>query len=311
MKLRTEYQIGLTALIIFVVLVFGINFLKGKSFFSGQATYYAVYDDVTNMHESSYVYINGMKAGHISKITPMSKKNNRFLVELSLKKDLEIPRDSRLTLFSAGLMSGMALKIDLGSSNIMLTEKDTMSGGAEKDLMGEMAPIASSLSTILKRVDTLTYTLNRTLDEQAKQNIQSTLANINSISERLNHVAHNVDNLVASDKDKFDRIVSNVESITKNFAQNGKMINDIIARVDKMSSDIEKQNIGQTFASVKSSLENLNTILGRVEKGQGNIGLLLGDEGLYNNINNAARNLDELIKDIKQNPKKYINVKVF
>lgn len=293
MKLRNEYQIGIAVLVTFIVLILGINFLKGKTFFSGQKTYYAIYDDVTGMHESSYIYVNGMKAGHVVKISPMTRKNDKFLVELSVDKNIDIPKDSRLTLFSAGLMSGQALRIDLGRSEALLQTKDTMQGGIEKGLTDEIAPMGETLSSILKRIDTLTNTLNRTIDEQAKQNIQLTLTNINQISQRLNNVAMNVDNLVSKDKDKLDRIVSNVESITRNLVDNNQAISNIISRFDNISSDIEKQNIGSTLAKVKTSLESINSMLNKIEKGEGNIGMLLSDEGLYRNITSAAKDLDE------------------
>lgn len=311
MKLRNEYQIGIAVLVTFIVLILGINFLKGKTFFSGQKTYYAIYDDVTGMHESSYIYVNGMKAGHVVKISPMTRKNDKFLVELSVDKNIDIPKDSRLTLFSAGLMSGQVLRIDLGKSETLLQTKDTMQGGIEKGLTDEIAPMGETLSSILKRIDTLTNTLNRTIDEQAKQNIQLTLTNINQISQRLNNVAMNVDNLVSKDKDKLDRIVSNVESITRNLVDNNQAISNIISRFDNISSDIEKQNIGSTLAKVKTSLESINSMLNKIEKGEGNIGMLLSDEGLYRNITSAAKDLDELILDLKKNPKKYIHVSVF
>ena len=311
MKLRNEYQIGIAVLVTFIVLILGINFLKGKTFFSGQKTYYAIYDDVTGMHESSYIYVNGMKAGHVVKISPMTRKNDKFLVELSVDKNIDIPKDSRLTLFSAGLMSGQALRIDLGRSEALLQTKDTMQGGIEKGLTDEIAPMGETLSSILKRIDTLTNTLNRTIDEQAKQNIQLTLTNINQISQRLNNVAMNVDNLVSKDKDKLDRIVSNVESITRNLVDNNQAISNIISRFDNISSDIEKQNIGSTLAKVKTSLESINSMLNKIEKGEGNIVMLLSDEGLYRNITSAAKDLDELILDLKKNPKKYIHVSVF
>lgn len=311
MKLRNEYQIGITVLVTFIVLIIGINFLKGKTLFSGQKTYYAIYDDVTGMHESSYVYVNGMKVGYVVKISPMTRKNDKFLVELSIDKKIEIPKDSRLTMFSTGLMSGQALRIDLGKSTALLQTKDTMQGGIEKGLTDEIAPIGETLSSVLKRIDTLTNTLNRTIDEQAKQNIQLTLTNINQISQRLNSVAMNVDNLVAKDKDKLDRIVSNVESITRNLVNNNQAITNIISRFDNISSDIEKQNIGSTLAKVKTSLESINSMLNKIERGEGNIGMLLSDERLYKNVTSAAKDLDELILDIKKNPKKYIHVSVF
>ncbi|MCF0210022.1 MAG: MCE family protein [Bacteroidales bacterium] len=311
MKLRTEYQIGLIGLATIIILIVGVSFLKGKTLFSGQQTYYAIYDNVQGMHESNYIYCNGLKVGYVAKITPMSKKNDKFLVKISVDKNIEIPVDSKLTLYSDGLLSGMALKIEAGQSSKMLNPKDTLIGRVEQGLMSSVEPMMGNLSSILARIDTLTYTLNRTIDQQSSQNIKSTLANINSISERLDNMAKNVDGLIAQDKQKLDKIVSNVESITANIANNNEAITNIISRFDNITDTIQKNNIGQTLASVNSSLQNLNLMLNKIERGQGNIGLLLNDEGLYSNINSAAKNLDLLIQDLKNNPKKYINVSVF
>ena len=311
MKLRTEFKIGFIGLLTLIVLVLGINFLKGKSLFSGQRTYYAIYDNVSGMHESNYIYLNGMKVGYVSKIAPMNKKNDKFLITISVDKGIEIPKDSKLTLFSNGLLGGMALRIDMGQSNNFMNAKDTLYGYIEKGMMENVAPMMGNLSSILERIDTLTATLNRTLDEQSSQNIKSTFENINSISERLDNVAHNVDGLIAKEKQRLDNIVLNVESITKNLANNGDVINNVIERFDRITDTIEKKNIGETLTSVNSSLQNLNLMLNKIEKGQGNIGMLLNDEGLYTNINSAAKNLDLLIQDLKAHPKKYINVSVF
>ncbi|MBQ0114150.1 MAG: MCE family protein [Bacteroidales bacterium] len=311
MKVRTEFQIGLIGLITIVVLILGVGFLKGGSLFSGSRTYYAIYDNVSGMHESNYIYINGLKVGYVSKITPMNKINDKFLVTISVDKGIDIPVDSKLTLFSDGLLGGMALKIEPGKSTTMLNPKDTLLGYVERGLMDNMAPMMGNLSSILARIDTLTATLNKTIDEQSSNNIKSTLENINSISARLDNVAKNVDGLVAQDKHKLDKIVSNVESITSNLSNNNQAITNIINRFDNITDTIERNKIGETLASVNSSLQNLNTMLNRIEKGKGNVGMLINDEGLYNNINSAAKNLDLLIQDLKANPKKYINVSVF
>lgn len=315
MKIRTEFKIGIVGIITLTILVFGINFLKGKSIFSSTKTYYAIYDNVEGMHESNYIYINGLKIGYVTKIKPMNKKNDKFLVTIVVKKDIEIPQDSRLTLYSEGVLGNKALRIDAGSSTKILNNKDTLQGYIEMGVMDQLSknilPMFNNLASVLKRVDTLTASLNNTFDEQSKKNLKYSLENINSITERLNNVAGNIDGLVNKDKRKMDKIVSNVESITTNLNDNNKQINNIITRFDNITDTIEKKNIGKTLTNVNESLQNLNYILNRIEKGKGNVGMLLNDENLYNNLNTSAKNLNLLIEDIKLHPKKYVKISVF
>lgn len=301
MKIRNEFQIGLVGLITIAILFLGIKFLKGTDIFSSNRSYYAIYKNVSGMHESSYIYINGMKAGFVKKITPMDKLNSKFLVEIAVDKKLQIPKDSRITLFSDGLLGGKALRIDAGQSNIPLSKQDTLIGYTENSMMDAVSqkidPMMTDLSSIIKRIDTLTLSLNNTFNAQSQENIRQTLSNIHSISKKLDHIALNTDNLIEKDKQKLDNIVTNIENITNNILT--------------ITDSIDSNKIASTLNDVNSSLTNINAMLKKIEKGNGNLGQLLNDEQLYNNLTESTKNLNLLIEDIKKNPKKYINVKIF
>lgn len=301
MKIRNEFKIGLVGLITLVVLFFGIKFLKGTDIFSSDRSYYVIYDNVAGMHESSYIYINGMKAGYVKRITPMDKLNSRFLVEIAVDKKVFLTKDSRLTLFSDGLLGGKALRIDAGTSTAALTEKDTLIGFIENGMMDGLSskidPMMTDLSSVIKRIDTLTNSLNNTLNAQTQENIRQTLNNINSASKKLDHIVLNADNLIENDRHKLDKIVTNIESITENLLS--------------ITDSIDATKISSVLDNVNSAVVSLDSILKKVDNSEGNLGLLLNDSKLYNNLTESTKNLNELIEDIKKNPKKYINVKVF
>lgn len=308
MKIRNEFQIGLVGLITIIVMFFGIKFLKGSEMFSSNTTYYAFYDDVTGIHGGNYIYINGMKVGYVKSVKPANIMNSRFIVEISVNKKIKIPKDSKLTLFDAGIVSGKAMKIDLGKSTNYLSTKDTIMGTIAKGLTDG---ISTDFSNIMSRIDTLTASLNNTLNIQTQENIRSAIANINTLSQRLNSIAQNAENMVQQDRKKLDNILSNVENITQNLENNSQNINNIITNFNNISDTITKANVGKTLAEVNSSLENLNNVLKKIDSGKGNLGQLLNDDKLYENIINAANNLNILIADIKAHPKKYIKVSVF
>ncbi len=301
MKIRNEFQIGLVGLVTIIILFLGIKFLKGTDVFSSNRSYYVIYKNVSGMHESSYIYINGMKAGFVKKITPMDKLNSKFLVEIAVDKKLQIPKDSRITLFSDGLLGGKALRIDAGQSKMSLSKQDTLIGYTEQGMLNAVSqkidPMITDLSFIIKRIDTLTLSLNNTFNAQSQENIRQTLSNINSVSKKLDHIVLNTDNLLEKDKQKLDNIVTNIETITNNILT--------------ITDSIDASKIASTLSDVNSSLSHINSMLKNIEKGNGNLGQLLNDKQLYNNLTESTKNLNLLIEDVKKNPKKYINVKIF
>ena len=112
-------------------------------------------------------------------------------------------------------------------------------------------------------------------------------------------------------KEKIGKIISNTESITSNLKNNNDELNNIISKIGQITDTVAQAQLGSTILQTTQTLEKLNNVLGVIEKGKGNIGLLINDEGLYKSLDESAKKLDALIEDIKANPKKYINVSVF
>ena len=114
-----------------------------------------------------------------------------------------------------------------------------------------------------------------------------------------------------NEKEKIGKIISNTESITSNLKNNNDELNNIISKIGQITDTVAQAQLGSTILQTTQTLEKLNNVLGVIEKGKGNIGLLINDEGLYKSLDESAKKLDALIEDIKANPKKYINVSVF
>ena len=116
---------------------------------------------------------------------------------------------------------------------------------------------------------------------------------------------------MASDKAKISKIISNTESITANLRDNNEKLSNIVASINDIADTAAQAQIGTTLMKTSQTIDKLNNILGVIEKGKGNVGLLINDEGLYKSLDESAKKLDALIEDIKANPKKYIKVSVF
>ncbi|MBQ5892211.1 MAG: MCE family protein [Bacteroidales bacterium] len=306
--MKTEFKVGLFGLLVLVILFFGIKFLKGSDIFQKENVYYATYNDVSGMLVSSNVFINGLRVGYVKEITTTNERADNFVVAFTVRSDIKIPEDSKILLFSSDLLGSKALKLQLGNSSKIISDGDTIKSDKE---LGMLDNLGASISPMMNNLDSILSSLNNILNIQNQNSLQNTIANIETTTARLGNITTNLDNLMSSEKTKLAKIIENTESITSNLKDNNQKLTNIIQNVDNIVDSAAKANIGSTLIETGKSIERLNSVLGVIEKGKGNVGLLINDEELYKSLDNSAKNLNKLIEDIKENPKKYINVSVF
>ncbi len=306
--MKIEIKVGLVGLAILVLLFFGIKFLKGHDLLNKENTYYVIYDSVNGMHESNYIYLNGMKIGYVKDIQPMDKRAEKFLVEISVNSNVELYKGSEIILFNADMLGSKALRLELGESKEVLPQGDTLKGKIE---VGTMDKLVSNLEPIVQNVDSLLIAAKNILNTQTQKNLNSTFDQIEQTSKKLNIISSQVNTLIGQEKTKVSKIIENTESITSNLKNNNEKLTNIINHIDNISDTLAKAQLGNTIMETAQTIERLNSILGVIEKGNGNVGLLINDDKLYRNLEQTSKKLDALIEDIKNNPKRYINVSVF
>jgi phospholipid/cholesterol/gamma-HCH transport system substrate-binding protein len=106
-------------------------------------------------------------------------------------------------------------------------------------------------------------------------------------------------------------LLDNLESITTNIKNHNQQIGDVIDNFAGISDTLRKANLSQTILNLKSTLEKTSSVFDKVNKGEGTLGMLVNDDSLYVNLNNTARDLDLLVKDMNANPKRYVHFSMF
>lgn len=305
--MKTEIKVGLVGLGVLILLFFGIKFLKGIDIFNKEVSYHVLYKDVSGMHESNYIYLNGMKVGYIKAIKALDNRAENFLVTISISSKVNMTKDSKIVLFNADMLGSKALRLELGHGEL-LHKGDTITGEIE---IGMLDKLGTAITPMAENLDSILSATKSILNQQNRDNIQRTLANLESTSRKLNDISQQFDGLIDSEKNKIKNIIANTESITTNLKDNNERLSNIISRIDQITDTVAQANIGNTLSETSRTIERLNKVLGIIENGKGNLGLLINDEGLYRNLNESARKLDALIEDIKANPKKYVKISVF
>jgi len=303
MRITKELKIGIYFSIVLIALVWGINFLKGKDIFGKVNNFYAVYDDIEGLQTTSHVSIKGMKVGTVSKIW-LDQDNKKFKVELQVKSNYNIPKNSVAYLYSSDIMGNKAIKIKVGDDTTMLTANSAITSGKEEDvfslLMDDLPSIKDNLNTAIKDVDSTFKSINRLLSTE----------NTDNLSKGISHLEHTMSNLSqltsGLNKSKASLISSmeNIDSITSNLRNNSANINHIINNFSELSDSLKTIKIVQVVDDLKSIIDN-------IKSGNGTAGKLIYDETVYDNLTNSLNSLNALLSDIKENPKRYINISVF
>lgn len=310
MKFSKELKAGVIALIAIVGFVILFQFMKGRSLFTTDNIFYAQYDNVEGLAQSSPVSINGLKVGQVNKILPRTAKDGKidFLVQITVDDNFEFSKNSTLEIFEPGLMSGKEMRINLMYGGPTAKDGDTLKGafklGTLGSLSSQVGPVKDQLQTVLHRVDSLMTNANQLVDTQNRQEIKALLANLNKTVAALQTTAGSVNNLVGHNDPKLQKVLDDA-SLTM---QSGKVTLD---KYGNLAESIDTKKLNATIANLDQTVSKLNGVVDGINNGQGSLGKIMKDEELYNNLNAASTNLNLLLEDVKAHPKKYVNFSVF
>lgn len=290
MKIRKEIILSIIGLATLALFIWGVNFLKGKDIFSKQQRFYAIYPRVDGLIESHPVSVNGVKIGQVNRIMFLPDKSGQVLVECITGNQLDIPVNSRAVLSPTGLLGGFEIVIELGDAKTFISNRDTLTGHIKTSLQDEIGmhikPIKEQAEGVLARLDTLIGSLNGMMNQGLATRVSTGLDDLN-------------------------KTLKNVESVTGNIRAHEETIANIIANLSSFSDTIAALELVKTLDKAAVSMEALSQIMSGVKEGEGTVGLLLNDSNLYKRLESSSHQLEILLEDIRQNPKKYFSVSVF
>jgi len=308
-KISKYTKLGLLVLSSLFILIWGINYLKGIDLLKKSSNYYAVYEKIDGLLESSSVTINGYQVGQVTEIDFMSDYSGRLIVTMSIQGDFKIGKGSTAKIVSSDIMGTKSIKLEIEHSGEYYSPNDTIPGATESDLKEQVSmqvlPLKKKAEELIASFDSaltvVTYVFNQRTREnltESFENINRTVANIESTSSQLNKMMSN---------GKINSIVNNIDSITTSINANSGQITNIIKNLSSISDSLSKLNISPIFDEISSTIAGLNSIVQKLNSTESSAGLLINDPVLYQNLNNLSGSLDLLLKDIRNNPKRYVN----
>ena len=309
MKIRNETKVGVLAAFAIALLIIGYNFLKGNSIFSSETVLFARYTHVDGLGVSKPVLINGFQIGRVDALT--LQPNGTIIATLKIKDKYDIPKNTIARLESTDLLGGKAIIMDLGNSADYAQDGDTLNANVEKGLMEAVQPVQKKAELIIAKMDSILTSVNSILNPNFQKNVDKSFTSIASTLGSLEATSKKVDALVGSESSKLSSILSNVEAITVNFKNNGAKIDGILTNLNSVTDKVAALNFKQTIDNANKAVADLQGIVTDVKNGKGSLGQLINDKQMYDNLTNAAKNLDNLMIDLKANPKRYVHFSLF
>lgn len=295
LKISREFRVGLLAVVAVFVLYFGLNFLKGIDVFASVSNFYGTYENIDGLVPSAPVYVKGLKVGQVEAIEYDFSRKTSFVVKVSVSRDIELPKGVRMELFDDGLMGGKAIQLvyepylsgqDFHTAGDTLVS--TLGGGLMAELTGSLMP---KIDNIAAQADSLLRSVRRIVDNGSVQNsltaLETTTAELAQSSVALRKMMNN----------QLPSILGDVKAITGDF------------RV--VSANLRGTDFAGSLQQVDLTIRDLKQISSKINNGEGSIGLLLNDEQLYRNLTNTANSADQLLIDLKSQPRRYVHFSLF
>jgi phospholipid/cholesterol/gamma-HCH transport system substrate-binding protein len=307
MKITNETKIGALTSVAIVLLILGFNFLKGKDLFSHSKKIYAVFKNVEGLELSNTVLIKGLNVGNVYAIKATDKNIDGILVTISMKQDVNIPKNS-VAMINGNLINSSNIIIRKGDATDYLQDGDTLvtmeKGSILNEFQASLNPVFTTLNSTLVSVDSLIEVVGSLFNPSVKNNFTAIIANLARSSASLQIMLNDKTSSLA-------RSMVHLDSFTNNLANNNQRITGTLDNLEKTTSKLANAKIDETLQSTQATLNALKDAINKINSTDGTLGLLLNDKKLYLNLENTARSLNILLDDLRMHPKRYVNISVF
>ncbi|MCB0516530.1 MAG: MlaD family protein [Chitinophagales bacterium] len=318
-QLSNELKVGLLSILALVIFYYGYNYLKGRNVLSSQNDFVVVYDRIDGLLGGNNILLNGYRIGLVESIDMLTDGSGKIVVHYSIDKEIPIPKGSVAQIVDDGLMGDKAVYLLISNSKELHQNGDTLIGEVQASLANsfkeEIMPLKDNINALVLSLDSTTKSLNKIV---GSGEIEANLAALKKTLHSFDATAQSVNGLVNAQEAHIAGILRNVESLTQSLENNRSRIDAIMQNSEtasrKLASlDYDKSvaNLNQTLASTNTTIVELQKSLRQLNEGDGSMSLLLKNPDLYNNLTQTTESIDQLLTDMRLNPKRYVHFSLF
>jgi phospholipid/cholesterol/gamma-HCH transport system substrate-binding protein len=293
MKTRDEVLVGLVVTAAIVVTVLGSLWLARGGLSKGYPLY-AKFPWGAGLKQGQPVLLVGVNVGYVDEVE--LHQDGILVTTLRIQKQYNVPLTSKATVVPNGIFGDMAVAVTPSRPDPRSFKPgDTIPIGPSTPGIADLTGKADSIT---RSVNAITSALEREMVAGGGiRDLRNTITATNRMVTEFAAVASEQSRQLTATMTSLRRATSAIDP----------------AKVDSTITNFRaaSSNMAAMSADLKATSSRLDAILAKVDSGPGSAAKLLNDPGVYNDVRGLLQRMDSLLADIKRNPKRYINVRVF
>lgn len=300
MKISNELKVALTILVAVVAGFFGYRLMGDMPMFRQSKIIHSHFAQADGLTPGGNIFISGVRVGSVKSM----QLSNGDSVKVSMSLDLEthIPKDSEAHLQSSGLLDEKAIVIKRGDAQQDVEHDDEIKGiyegGMMETLKQEGEQLSQDVSESFEKLNTLLEELNTMVDEEAQGKIDTTLTNLQTSTDEMATLFRNKRSDLERSITHARQFLANMDTVS---ARNKSRVDSVLTGLDRSLTELEVLSHELTQTN-----RELHKMLVKINNGEGSLGKLINDPGLYDNLESLSGEMDLLIKNINEDPGKYL-----
>jgi phospholipid/cholesterol/gamma-HCH transport system substrate-binding protein len=300
MKKRDDVLVGLVMALAIIVAIVGSLWLARGGLSKGYALY-AKFPWSSGLKQGQPVLLAGVNVGYVDEVE--LRQDGTVLTTFRVGKQYKVPQGTTATVVANGIFGDMAIALTPKKPNLLsIPPNDTVPVGPSGPGIAQLTSKADSIATSVNAITTAFQ--KELVGAGGVTDLRKTLASSNQMVLNMNRLVSEF-SVIAAEQNRqliatqasFRRATSGVDS----------------AKIDSTLSNVRaaSANMATLTADFRQTSMKLDSIINKVNTGSGTVGLALNDPGAYNDIRSLIAHMDSIMVDLKRNPRRYINLKVF
>ncbi len=295
---RAELQVGILVVVSLVVLAAGVLWISGTDLGAEVTPLHAVTSDAGAVASGDPVTYLGVEVGTVSRVTIDGR---RVVVDLEVRRMDSLPADTRATIRPSGFLGGSVVQLNPGSAPELLRAGDTIQASTVPELQNVAASVGDRAGEVMDRAGTL-------LSEAAVEDVHRSAEGMAATMARLREMVDEQQGSVTRLTEHLRQVSSRLDTATAD----GRL-DSTVANLDSLMAGLRRSS-----RELEASSESLNSLLGKMDRGEGTLGKLANDDRLYERavdaatrIRDVSEELTALTRDLRENPGRYLKVSIF
>lgn len=292
-KRSIEFKVGVLIIVGIIILGGSLYWLEGHRLQMNARMIDVRFDDVGALAEGDKVTVSGVYKG---KVNDLTLTDRGVLVQIQLQRDVELNSDATFTIKNMGVMGERFVAIDPGTDTTELNYDRVIEGDYDPGLPEVMGLLGEMITELRELVGSVKRTIG---SDSSLSLFNATLSNLEQLSSSL--LAY-----MERNEGRFDSTAENLVLASNRFnrllKENSGKVDSTLTRLNRTSVKVE-----QIVAALDTVAVSARAFARRLDNPDGSLQLLLEDRRLYDDLRQTADNIDDLVNDIRANPRKYIN----